>query len=51
MDLDVQKYIIENKIVSREKLRQIVKASIEGNKTKIRKMLGLDKVEKKIFQY
>ncbi len=49
LDLDVQKYIIENKIVSREKLRQIVKASVEGNKTKIKKILGLDKIEKKDF--
>lgn len=49
LDQDIQKYIIENKIISRDKLRQISKANINGEKSKIQKILGIEKIPSKNF--
>jgi len=42
LDQDIQKYIIENKVFSRDKLRQIIMANTKGEKDKIKKILGLE---------
>ena len=49
LDPDVQKFIIENKIISRDKLRSVLKAHSGGDKESVARIIGMQVSKKNNF--